>query len=331
MKRRIVPNSFFLAIFMVLLLTSMHYDPAIANPTFSEERTDLSGIKVAVYNGTSVSSCIASRIGLVNMYEWMSATVDVLNATDIQIGALENYEILAMPGGNPLTFNYEIGVNGTDNIRNWVSRGGSYFGICGGAMYASKAICFSGTTSYYQLSLFNGTVTGPIEGLYGLTKLDMNTGCAGPNLSDIPKTLNSLYLGGGYYVPDEGQSVFTLATYDENSERAIIASTFGHGSYCLSAVHTEIEENSDRDGTDKWDSHDDQDSEWGLMLEVSIWQIESTTWVTPSETTTTTTTTDSTDTTSPPWNDLMGANLPIIALSGVLIVAVLFVVILKRR
>jgi hypothetical protein len=144
--------------------------------------------------------------------------------------------------------------------------------------------------------------------------------------------MESLYLGGGYFVPNEGQYMMPLAVYDENSEPGIIAATYGSGCVCLSGVHPEVEENNGRDGTDYWESHDDPDSEWDFMKKVSIWQIESSTWVTPSETaTTTSTSTSPTETTTPPPVDPLAANLPILAVSGVLVVAVISVILMKRK
>ena len=75
--------------------------------------TDLSGLKVAVYVGTSLSGPVASKDALVHMYEWMNATVNVVNDTEIQNGILDanGYEILAVPGAHPTTMSSHLGRN----------------------------------------------------------------------------------------------------------------------------------------------------------------------------------------------------------------------------
>ena len=314
---------------LVVSIIPQQYEVA-AEFTASQERTDLAGINVAVYWGTTLDSVVASKDALVHMYEWMNATVDVVNETEVKDGILDDYDIFAIPGGNPITFTNRFGTAGRAVIRDWVRRGGSYFGICGGAMFATRLTSFSGGTSYYQLNLFNGTVMGPIGSLSGMTKLHVNTSCTGPDLGDLPSTTMSNYQGGGYYIPDDDQEMITLATYDTNSQASLIASTCGTGTVCLSASHVEIEENSDRDGTDYYDNdYNDPDSEWNLMLKISIWQVESSTWVAPS--TTTETTTETTNDTTPIENGDLSSFLPVIAVSGVIAVVVIVGVIFKRR
>ncbi len=342
---------------MLLLVSSIQHDTVVANHVVSESRSDLSGLNVAVYYGTELSAVVASRIALVHMYQWMNASsVDVLNDTEIQNGALYDYDILAMPGGNPISFSIHLGTLGMDAIREWVFRGGSYFGICGGAMFACRVVSFSGDDSYYPLKLFNGTCMGPVGTLGGMVTINVNTTCAGPDLANLSATNEILYQGGGYYVPDEGQDMYTLATYNYTSGAAMIAANYGNGTICLSAPHPEYEENHTRDGTDYWDDdYNDPDSEWELMLRASLWQVETSIWVLPTTTSTTTiettttssttttstavTTTESTTTTAEPNTtsettpasasfDLL---IPIAALSGITVVLVIVVVVLKRK
>ncbi|MFW9920083.1 MAG: BPL-N domain-containing protein [Candidatus Thorarchaeota archaeon] len=321
-----------LGAFLLLLVISTPYQQQTAAESIpAQARTDLTGIKVAVYEGTSLASVIASKDALVHMYEWMNATVDVLNVTQIINEGLNEYRILAMPGGNPITFTNRFGSAGRAVIREWVSRGGSYFGICGGAMFAVRVTDY-GDPSYYQLNLWNGTVQGPLGSVNGMTEIAVNTTCSGPDLGGVPASLSSNYQGGGYYVPDEGQSAYTytLATYDYNSQPALIASTYGTGTVCLSATHVEIEEDGDRDGTTYYDDTcDDSDSEWDLMLQISLWQIESSTWVEPTPTSSTTTTTTATNETIP---DVTLDMVPVAIVASIaIVVVVLTVVIFKKR
>ena len=350
-------TALFLATLMVLLVSSIQHDTVMANHAIAESRSDLSGLNVAVYFGTGLSAVEASRIALVNMYKWMNAsTVEILNDTEIQNGALWDYDILAMPGGNPISYSIRLGTEGSNAIREWVYSGGSYFGVCGGAIFACRVATFDGEDYYYPLKLFNGSCLGPLGTLGGMATININNTCEGPDLANLSATNEILYQGGGYYVPDEGQNMYTIATYDYSPVPAMIAATYGNGTFCLSAPHPEYEENDTRDGTDKWDDdYNDPDSEWDLMLRVSLWQIETSIWVLPTTTSTTTietttttsstttssvvsttestTTTEETTTTSEstPAPTSMDLFLPIVAFSGIAIVLVVVVVILKRR
>jgi hypothetical protein len=227
-----------------------------------------------------------------------------------------------MPGDSPTAFRLRLNKSGADVIRNFIAHGGSYFGVCGAGMYANK-----------PLKLFNGSVawTLPELEMPGIAQLAINTSC-GIDLSGIPSTLNTLYYGGGYYLPNEGQEMITLARY-YNNRSAIIEFHYGTGCVCLSGPHPEYEENSDRDGTDYMDEHNDPDSEWDFMLKIALWQVEESIWVTPtpSETTSTTTSTNTTTTTTSTEPVVIGPLLVSLAVAGGLGVVLVVLIIIKNR
>lgn len=96
-------------------------------------------------------------------------------------------------------------------------------------------------------------------------------------------------------------------------------------------VHPEYEENSDRDGTRDLDTYDNPDSEWELMLQISLWQVESSTWVNPPATPTTTITTTTSNETTPLQPDTSTPLMPALAVSDIIIVAVIAIEFLKKR
>ncbi|MHA1637620.1 MAG: BPL-N domain-containing protein [Candidatus Thorarchaeota archaeon] len=323
------------AIALMLFVAIPGQNQVMAESIVPAAITDLTGLNVAVYYGTDLSAPRASRLAMIEMYEWMGATVTVLNASHIQEGALDtgDYEILAIPGANPITMNNDLGSAGRDKIRTWVNRGGSYFGICGGAMLAARKVNYGTGDTYYLLNLWNGTVRGPCA-TGPMTTLNVNTSCSAPDLSGEATTLSSNYQGGGYYDPEEGQNMTVLATYEYNDEPALISFGFGNGSVCFSSTHVETEENSARDGTDYYDDLDDSDSEWDLMKTISIWQVESTVWgaLPPSTTTTSSeTTTPNTTTTNPAGIDpVLATMIPMIAAASAVVIIVA-IVIVKRK
>ena len=326
----------YIALSFILLLLIIAIEPVESSQTsrFTSTRADMSDVKVAVYNGSDKVHAVASRIALVNMYEWMGATVDVLNGSYIRNHGLDGYDILAMPGDDPRGFGIDLRTNGTNVIRDFVANGGSYFGVCGGAMFACYKGVFSGKDYYYTLMLFNGQVRDPISGVenFEMTTLNINTSCSSVDLSESPDTLDVFYYSGGYYTPNEGQEMTSIAQY-QNGLAAIITFQYENGCVCLSAPHPEWEENSDRDGTDYADEHNDLDSEWDLMKQISIWQVETSTWVTPTPTESTSTTNPSTNTTTAMINEtpLLDPILLSFAAAGGLGAVIIVVILFKRR
>jgi hypothetical protein len=58
---------------------------------------------------------------------------DLLTAVTVRNGALNNYQLLVVPGGWAGLKSEELGADGREELRRYVSRGGAYLGICGGA------------------------------------------------------------------------------------------------------------------------------------------------------------------------------------------------------
>lgn len=275
----------------ILLSVSTTQVECYQRDCLTSTRSDLSGLRVAVFNGsargTKQVGVIASRTALAHMYAWMGATVDILNASYIRNYGLGEYDIIAMPGDHPLGTGLELGDNGTKVVRDFIANGGSYLGVCGGAMFACTTGEFYGEDYNYALQLFNGGAFGPVPEVDspGLTTLNINTSCSRLNLSDSPDTLDVLFYGGGYYTPNVEQEMTTIAQYPDG-KAAIIVFEYENGCVCLSGPHPEWEENSERDGTDFMSHYDDSDTEWDLMKQISLWQVETSTWVTPTESTT---------------------------------------------
>jgi len=271
----------------------------------AQTREDLSGVRVALYNGGPIEAGNNSRIALRSMFLWMGATVEMLDPEDIRSGALMDYDILAMPGIPPATYCVELYESGMNLVRQFVANGGSYIGICGGSMFGMRG----------YLGLFNGSLRYPIPGVAGgthLTTMTVNHESTGPDLADLSANFSILYWDSGYWQASDMSGVITVASYPENGQPGMIASRYGYGTYFLSSPHPEWEEGDPRDGTTYFDAYNDPDSEWPLMLRVATWLVDASP--------------------APPPNPGLGligiaAGITI----GVIIVAVVVVVYLKRR
>lgn len=253
-----------------------HIGPVSAETTGDSTPTDLNGITVGIYEGYISSIVNESRQALYNMFTWMNASVYIFNTTDLLNGCLWACEILAIPEGlGPFT-EQKITDDGLQAIREWVALGGSYIGVRGSAAIAMNGSYFEGFTTTFDLALVNGT-SYEVEELDSIqmTNVSINRDSTGPDLSDMPVNQSVLFSTGRYFVPSKGQDIICIANYTHNNQPAMIAAEYGEGNLFISSPHFEYEENGDRDGTDYMDAYDDPDSEWPLLLTISIWLIDS--------------------------------------------------------
>ena len=274
------------------------------------ESNDLSGVRVAVYNGVGVMS--SSRIALHRMFEWMNATVDSITASQILDGSLEAHDILVIPGGSEGTCSDELETEGMDIVKQFVAEGGSYFGICGGATFGAR-----------YLHLFNGFM-GPVGepgDLIHATVMHANHSCKGPDLSGFPQNFTTMYYASQRFTsnPYMETAIHTIARYDYDGSAGMIAFEYGNGSVFLSSPHPEYEEDNDRDDTVFGDDLDDPESEWDLLLKVSEWLIEAS-YVEDAATPTSTT-------------SITGIDLPLIGLvsTGVVVIVFIAAIVGRRR
>ena len=247
-------------VFVVVLLIVGSLTLAIQQPTGME------GVRVAVYNDSRVLPSSASA--LLNMFRWMNAEANYVNSTEIRQGVLDDYDIVAFPGGPAYGYSQFLGVTGMDAIRNFVAGGGSYFGICGGSILGTNAF----------LGLFDGYTSGTVNGSgTKIIPLIVNINSTGPDLSQEPLTINTLYWDSGYFYSTNAtymSTVIPITFYTQNNQPSMIVCNYGNGTVFLSFPHPEYEEESTIDGTDYFDHYYDPDSEWDLMMKISLWLVE---------------------------------------------------------
>ncbi|MFX0037356.1 MAG: BPL-N domain-containing protein [Candidatus Hermodarchaeota archaeon] len=227
----------------------------------SQVQTDLEGVNVSVYNGDGALQ--SSYIALREMFEWMNATVSSINWDNILNGSLKDCDILVYPGGNTFLYQASLGNEGIKIIRNFLRNGGSYFGICGGALFGTDG-----------LNLIDGyflPTTPQIPGGTYIIEMNVNQESTGPDLSGEPASYQLLYWESQYYHSEDMSNINPIMTYLHNDQPGMITFKYGTGTVFLSFPHPEYEENSDRDGTSDFDSYNDPDSEWDLLFKISLW------------------------------------------------------------
>ncbi len=298
-----------LVLILALNSVSLNHVEAEKPDTFSisAEYNDLSGVNVAIYEGyTSFFDprCNESKWALHHMFNWMNATVMIIDRDDINNGALYGFEIFVIPEGLGPTLESKLGDDAMQAIRDWVSEGGSYIGVRGSTSLAVTRGYMEGSWETFDLALVNGT-TYEVTDLasYCVTNVTINTDCFGENHTLSFNQREVFFRTGRYFEANEGQEIIVVGEYAHSGLPAMIASYYGEGTVFLSSPHFEYEENGDRDGTDYMDIYDDDDSEWPFILEICHWLIDASptvrnmTW-TPPVTTSTTTTTSSTSSSS---------------------------------
>ena len=73
-----------------------------------------------------------------------------------------NFKVVVFPGGD--AYGYKTGLAGYEaNIRNFITSGGSYYGICAGSFYADSTINWLGKNYSYPLGIYKGEDIGAIS------------------------------------------------------------------------------------------------------------------------------------------------------------------------
>ena len=186
-------------------------------------------------------------------------TVQTLSSQDIINNVLndqidhQSKGILVMPGGADLPYCQQLNGVGNENIRQFISSGNIYIGICAGGYYGARNIEFTGQSykngskkSYEingarELALFSGMAIGSIASFTNGQLYDETV------KSKAMVTLNYAngqqdkvyYHGGAYFVGDKDVDFKVVATYSDG-KNAVVSGNFGKGQYLLSGVHFEL-------------------------------------------------------------------------------------------
>ena len=150
---------------------------------------------------------------------------------------------IIFPGGDFWCYNIHLAEKGREAIRNYVALGGTYYGFCAGAYYASEKVDYTepGKTArlsqkHGQLGLFEGTAVGRV--------IDFNSDGNLKYLAKISygenKNAGVFYFKGPYFRSSEEKGVDVLADFEgKTNYPAVIKTNFGKGKVVLSSVHPE--------------------------------------------------------------------------------------------
>ena len=222
--------------------SKLNTTPLILQTTIkaSTSTTSTKTIRVLIYNGNGAGTTYVNGIisslntantkNLVPGYRFSYSTTKTLTSAK-----LANFNLLAMPGGT----SGEVYLNSISSsiIRNYVSSGHGYLGICAGA-YAGSS---------YVNGLYNGWGVAPnvrCKAVSDTGNLRVTMTSSGSQLLSTHGTITLAYYNGPAMY-QYGGSIITFATYTDNSNGyqkygAIVGDTFGKGRAILSGVHPEL-------------------------------------------------------------------------------------------
>ena len=207
--------------------------------------------------------------------DWKNLTYEEISAWDINHNDLRPYyRGIFIPGGWAYNYKKSISSTGDQNIRDFINAGGAYIGMSAGAYYACDNVRWEGEDYPYFLNLFHGDCIGPIDEIapwpeYVMTTMSINQAHEA-NVYE-PATEDVLYYGEPYFIPYTGQEMQTFASWNvpanpsADGQPGIIGFNYGFGRVLLVGPHPEIEEDSDRDGTNFGDELNDNGSDWPFL------------------------------------------------------------------
>lgn len=150
-------------------------------------------IKVGVYSGPGAPQSSVDAV-LKVMKPFTEATTVTLSGEDVGTLNLAAYDVLVFPGGTGSGQSKGIGEAGLKNVREFVSNGGGYVGICAGAYLACSNFSWG-------LGILNaGTVSSKWR--RGQAILDLEMAESGkPLLGDVPGVFKVRYNNGPILKP----------------------------------------------------------------------------------------------------------------------------------
>ena len=145
-------------------------------------------------------------------------------------------------GSNTIDLDNALGQTGRQEIKNYISNGGNFYGICMGAYYAGSI--------FYNIK--DNSITYPGLGLYPGTPGTMGGTTAGRlevvnwTMDKVTKAYNLFYQDGPNFYLDTiptGVTVETVAKYQSDGSIAALIATYGKGKVFVTGPHPEA--NSD--------------------------------------------------------------------------------------
>ena len=165
----------------------------------------------------------------------------------------QSTNLIVMPGGRDLPYVEALAGNGNQMVKEFVSSGGAYLGLCAGGYYGSSEVEFEkddpvmNVCGARELAFFSGKARGTLlpgfqyENHEGAHPVLIRT--SGPIVPSID--INVYYNGGCEFVPSPGSSYSVIASYQDVDScvtgHAVVGCSYGNGRVVLTGVHLEVD------------------------------------------------------------------------------------------
>lgn len=203
--------------------------------------TSTKTIRILIYNGNgAITSCVngvvtaltsANNNNLVPGYRFTYG-----KSTSITSSILANYDLLVMPGGSSgYTYIHSSRIS-SSAIKNFISSGHGYLGICAGAYAGSKYVGGSGTS-------YNGWGVAPhvSSKVYNHEgNLQVSTTSIATQLLGSSGTLTLAHYNGPAFYGSGFTRFANYASGTNSGYAAIVGDTYGNGRTVLSGPHPEL-------------------------------------------------------------------------------------------
>lgn len=217
-------------------------------------------------------------------FGWTTRKVDAaaLSSGELGVGATRRYRMLAAPGGWAAVRMAEVTPTGDEAIRQFVSSGGGYVGLCAGAYWAAHTVSFAtvatggrGTFNTaadyreypYDVGLFNGSAVGPFGWTpwAGGTQLNfeparINTSNSAMAAAKMPAKTRFVYGGGPVFRPSGAMTDYQVwataiappgtrpRAATGRGEPTVVRFSYGAGPVVLFSYHPDVLIHSKKDG-----------------------------------------------------------------------------------
>jgi glutamine amidotransferase-like uncharacterized protein len=155
-----------------------------------------------------------------------------------------------MPGANMYRYYQNLGSDGMNKIKEYISRGGGYIGICGGAYFAASTCIWRGWSGEQRkynrmeyLGIFNGTADGPIE---DFAPLYYDENCKvtfsdkqHPLAKGLPDTIQYLYAHGPGFILGNNQADLVFGKAVKENHALMLYLQYHNGRIFLTSGHPE--------------------------------------------------------------------------------------------
>jgi glutamine amidotransferase-like uncharacterized protein len=100
-------------------------------------------IKVAVFEGDGVGKSCTNLLTILDNSSKIQLEVSRVTTEDILAGKLDAFDVLIHPGGSGSKQGNDLGEDGRQQVRQFVSQGGGFLGVCAGAYLATNDYTWS--------------------------------------------------------------------------------------------------------------------------------------------------------------------------------------------